>query len=376
VAAQQEAANDMNLRSSDFLLTRFAQGLRPVLKLLGDAETDLLGERLERVQLDRPVFIAGLARSGSTILLNLFSSLPSVGTHRYRDFPFVFVPYAWNQFQERMAQQEEPVERPHKDRILITRDSADAFEEPLWMHFFPFVHDAEASHELKAANEDVQFDKFYQEHLRKILLVRDKRRYVSKGNYNVARLEYLGNLFPDARFVIPIRHPLTHVDSLVGQHRLFTKYSAEDARVPEYMRAAGHYEFGPQRVPVNLDEISARRISEAWSQGADALGYAVMWHSVYSHVDRLRRGPLGGRITVVRYEDLCGDPAAVLSDLFRFCELTDDADALLGALPEISSPGSTPRNLEEADCAEVWRETRETAQAFGYRWPTPARHPA
>jgi hypothetical protein len=365
----------MNLRTADFLLTRFAQGMRPVLKLLGDAETDLLSQRLERVQLDRPVFIAGLARSGSTILLSLFSNLPTVGTHRYRDFPFVFVPYAWNQFQDRVAHPEAPIERPHKDRIKITKDSADAFEEPLWMHFFPFVHDPEASHLLKPANDDVEFDKFYREHLRKILLVRDKRRYVSKGNYNVARLEYLANLFPDARFVVPIRHPVTHVDSLVGQHRLFTRYSTEDSRVPDYMRAAGHYEFGPQRVPVNLDDDSRRRITEAWSRGADALGYAVMWRSIYSHVDRLRRGPLGGRIRIVRYEDLCGDPMAVLDELFRFCELTEGADALLGALPEISSPSRPRRNLQEADCAEVWRESREVAESFGYRWETPVRHP-
>jgi hypothetical protein len=308
----------MNLRTTDFLLTRFAQGMRPVLKLLGDAETDLLGHRLERVQLDRPVFIAGLARSGSTILLNLFSSLPNVGTHRYRDFPFVFIPYAWNQFQDRVAQAEAPIERPHKDRIKIS--------------------------------------------------------YVSKGNYNVSRLEYLGNLFPDARFVIPIRHPVHHVDSLVGQHRLFSKYSAEDARVPDYMRAAGHYEFGPQRVPVNLDDTSTRRITEAWSQGDDALGYAVMWRSVYSHVDRLRRGTsLGGRIIMARYEDLCGDPEAVLRELFRFCELTEGADAVLEALPEISSPGSALRNLSEADCSEVWREAQTVAQSFGYRREPPGR---
>jgi hypothetical protein len=241
------------------------------------------------------------------------------------------------------------------------------------MHFFPFVHDAEASHVLNAANDDVEFDKFYREHLRKILLVRDRSRYVSKGNYNVARIEYLGNLFPDARFVVPVRHPLAHVDSLVGQHRLFTKYSAEDARVPDYMRAAGHYEFGPQRVPVNLDEASTRRITQAWSQGADALGYGVLWRSIYAHVERLRRStPLGRRIIVVRYEDLCAEPEAMLRDLFQFCELTEDARAVLESLPEISAPGRMLRNLNDGDAVQVWDETREVAQTFGYR----LRHPA
>jgi hypothetical protein len=358
----------MKLRTSDFLLTRLAHRLVPVMKLLGDAETDLLGGKLEQVPLECPVFIAGLARSGSTILLNLFSSLPNVGTHRYRDFPFLFVPYAWNQFQERLAHSEAPVERPHRDRIKITRDSSDAFEEPIWMHFFPFVHDAESSHVLKAANDDARFDKFYREHLRKILLVRDKRRYVSKGNYNVARLEYLGHLFPDARFVVPIRHPFPHVDSLIGQHRLFTRYSTEDARVTEYMRAAGHYEFGPQRVPVNFDEGSARAISEAWSQGRDELGYAVMWRSIYSHVERLKReSAIGQRIDVVRYEDLCADPVSRLRELFRFCELTEGVDDLLQSLPDISPPAGALRNLQDSQCEEIWRETAATAEAFGYR---------
>lgn len=357
----------LNFRTADFWLTRFAHSSRRALKLLGDLETDLLRSRLDEIKLDRPVFITGLARSGTTILLNVFSSLPNVGTHRYRDFPFLFVPYSWNQFQDRMARTQEPVERPHRDRIRITKDSPEAFEEPIWMHFFPFVHCPYIRHVLTAANDDPQFDAFYLEHLRKVLLLRRRERYVSKGNYNIARLEYIAHLLPDARFVIPIRHPLSHVSSLVRQHRLFTRYSEEDGRVPEYMRATGHYEFGPQRVPINLDAESSPHILQAWAEGQDALGYAVMWRSVYAHVRRFALdGALGERIRIVRYEDFCADPAAVLGVLFEFCALTEGVDELLGALPEIRAPESDLDCLPEVHRNQVWRETAELAESFGY----------
>lgn len=359
----------MILRTSDFLLTRFAQTLPGALKLLGDVETDFLRDQLEAVRLDRPVLIAGLARSGSTILLNLFSRLPEVGTHRYRDFPFVFVPYSWNFFQERLGTSEAPIERPHKDRITITRDSPEAFEEPMWMHFFPHVHDANANHRLTAEDNDPQFNEFYREHLRKILLVRGgRRRYVSKGNYNVARIEYLAQLLPDARFVVPIRHPVSHVNSLVRQHRLFTRYSEEDPRVPEYMRAAGHYEFGPQRVPINLDSDSPSRVLSAWSEGQDALGYAVMWRSVYSHVQSLMStdSAIAERITIVRYEDFCANPPTTLERLFGFCELTEGLDALFTSLPDISAPARATGALTTAERQQVWEETAPIAASFGY----------
>ena len=354
----------MKLSTPDFLMTRFAGAASGMLKMLAELETDALGDRLERVQLDRPTFIAGLARAGTTVLLELFARLPEVGTHRYRDFPFLFVPYWWNQYQNRFARREAPVERPHRDRILITKDSPEAFEEPIWSHFFPSVHCPDSPHRLTAEHANPEFDHFYREHLRKILLVRNARRYVSKGNYNVARIEYLARLLPDARFVIPIRHPLGHVRSLVQQHALFTSYDAQDRRVAPYLRAAGHYEFGPQRVPINLDPASGRRVLQAWRAGRDDLGYAILWQSVYSHVADLARGPLQDRIAVVRYEDLCDSPVAVLRRLLYFCELEQGAGALLEHLPPLNAPPRVPpRDVDE----EIWQETRTVAESFGYQ---------
>ena len=359
----------MNLSSADYLLTRFASSLPAAMKLLGDVEAEWLGGALEAIPIDRPVFITGLARSGTTLLLDVLAGLPNVATHRYRDFPFLFVPVAWNRLQSRIGKSGPPVERPHRDGIRITKDSPEAFEEPIWAHFFPAIHDPRTTHRLTATDRQPRFDAFFRQHLQKLLLLRGGSRYVSKGNYNVTRIEYLADLLPDARFVVPVRHPVAQVESLMRQHRLFCEYSAQDARVPQYLRAAGHYEFGPQRVPVNIHEEDAREIADAWTSGADEIGYAVMWRSVYMHVRSLRSmdAKLRGRIEFVRYEDLCRHPEKTLRRIAEFCELESGIESLLARAPDVAprKPGSF--RLSDELGARVWNATAETAESFGYR---------
>ena len=152
-----------------------------------------------------------------------------LASHRYRDFPFLAVPLAWNRLQ---GSKPAPAaaERPHRDRIRINKDSPDAFEEPLWLSYFP-VGGGKLDR-LTEATSNAGFERVFAEHLRKIMHVRGKPRYVSKGNYNVARLEYLGRMFPEARFVVPIRAPVEHVGSLARQHAIFSAYAKADPRDP------------------------------------------------------------------------------------------------------------------------------------------------
>ena len=59
----------MLLQATDYQFARLSQSLAGVWQLLGDWETRWARRRLAGVQLDRPVFLTGLARSGTTILL-------------------------------------------------------------------------------------------------------------------------------------------------------------------------------------------------------------------------------------------------------------------------------------------------------------------
>ncbi len=362
----------MNLKQRDYLLVALSRRLAPLLRQFGDLESYLARRRLAELPIDRPVFISGLARSGTTLLLNLLAQVPGVATHRYRDFPFLWAPLAWNWLQGRVALEAQAVERPHRDRIYITKESPEAFEEPLWQFFFPWLHDETSNHVLDASIEAEDFEEFFLDHVRKVLLIRGGRRYVSKGNYNICRIGYLGRLFQDARFVIPVREPLAHVHSLVKQHRLFSAYAAQDARVPAYLCAAGHYEFGPQRRPINLPNRCAGRITEAWRQGDDYRGYAALWADVYDHVWCLRqdRPELARRLYVVNYEMLCRTPREEVARILHVTGLRDAGAQLLDDLGHIQAPPPEATALSKDDRAAVWSEVGEVAERFGYQPPT------
>jgi hypothetical protein len=367
----QERQKRPGISFMDYLLVTIAFAMPGVFRRLGDKESHCFKKALGPIQIDRPIFVAGLARSGTTILLELLSSMPSVATHQYRDFPFVMTPVLWQRFTTIFSSREKnAMERPHRDGILITRESPEAFEEPIWQYFFPHVHRENISHVINEDNGDAGFADFFADHIRKILLIRNGTRYLSKGNYNVTRIRYLASLFPDARFIIPVRHPIEHVLSLVRQHRLFESYAEEDDRVPDYLCAAGHYEFGPQRVPICLEEGDSQRILDAWRSGREHVGYAIQWANVYRFVHELARGEsaFADRILVLRYEDLCAYPVEMLTRVVNFCNL-DCGSGIAAAASRIESGKVWTKDQDADICLEIWEEVRDVAKLYGYQFP-------
>lgn len=335
---------------------------------LAGLESRLLGERLEAVPIEAPVYVTGLARSGSTILLELLARHEQLASHRYRDFPPVLLPVAWNWFLDRAAQREVAAEeRAHQDRILVTPESPEAFEELVWSAFFAQLHDPAQSTVLDASTSNARFEAFYRDHIRKLLLVRGGRRYLAKGNYNVARLGYLRRLFPDARFVVPVRDPLWHVASLMKQHALFCREGRRDPRVVRHMSRAGHYEFGLDRRAVNLGDGTAPRIEALWRAGAEVEGWALTWDSVYGHLAGVLQAEpaLRAATLVVRYEDFCARPGETMARVLEHCRLPPGALPAL-AEAQVAAPGYYEPAFTAAERALIRERTRETAGFFEY----------
>jgi hypothetical protein len=337
---------------------------------IGDAESRALTDELASTPLREPIYIAGLARAGSTILLELVASVEGVVTHRYRDFPPVFIPYWWNGFVDRtQARTLEPKERPHGDRIWITPESPEAMEEPLWMAFFPSSHDPAVSQSLDGQERHDDFERFYQDHIRKLLLVRHGTRYACKGNYNVTRFEYLLRIFPDARIVIPVRNPVSHVASLLRQHERFSAACRDNPRGLAHLRQTGHFEFGLDRRPINTgDAARTAEILQLWRDGEELRGWARYWNQIYGYVaERLQRNErLREAALVVRYEHLCESSDTVVRSVLQHCRLTADESLIRAFADRLSAPDYYRSRFTDGELAVIREETCSTAACFGY----------
>jgi hypothetical protein len=340
-----------------------------LLLRLASWETSALAERLAAAPVAAPIYICGLARSGTTILLEALAQHPDVGSHQYRDYPVVALPYAWPWLLRYIATKEErPAERAHGDRIMVTSRSPEAMEEPLWRLFFPAPR-AGAGDVLGGEVANPAFEAFYRAHVGKLLLERGRSRYLAKGNYNVTRIAYLRRLFPDARFVVPVRDPEGHVSSLARQHRRFTEGLRDNPRGRDHLRRVGHFEFGPDRRPIDTGAPGGvAGVLGLWAAGEEARGWARAWALVYAHVaDTLARDPaLAEAVKVVRYEDFCARPAAVLGEVFAHVRLAPPAGMVEGFAAQVSAPSYYDSGFTEAERAAIREETGAVAARFGY----------
>jgi hypothetical protein len=310
-------------QSNPFQVTGWAHALgglverhKPALLRLAALETRLLDERLAGRPLRAPIYISGLARAGTTILLEILSRHPAVATHQYRDYPLILVPYWWDRLLRHMETKTAPPRtRAHGDRIQVTPHSPEAMEEVIWMAFFENLHDEGVSNVLERGTENPAFAAFYREHIGKLLLARGAARYVSKANYNVTRFAYLQEIFPDARFVLPVRQPETHVVSLM-----------------------------------------------------EVRGWARYWASIHGFLaaQLARDEALRGAVMVLRYEDLCAEPEATLAALFAHVELEPPAGLIEAYRGKLAAPSYYDQRLTDEEAAVVAEETAEVRRRFGY----------
>jgi hypothetical protein len=320
--------SSIRVPSGLYFQSRFFAATSGLWRRLADLESRIVRQETEQLVVDRPVYVASLPRSGTTILTEMLEQHPDLTCHRYSDFPNVWTPYWRNYLLEKTRiRAPQMVERAHKDRIQVSNDSPEAVEEVLWMYFFLSLHDADLNDVLDGQLRNRKFDLFYKKHILKLLAVRNSNRYLTKGNYNISRIRYILELFPNAKFLVPVRDPVTHVASLMRQHELFTRASQGDPRTPLQMAMSGHFEFGLRRIPVNFGEPQATQaIINCWQQGREVEGWARYWAETYQYVlGQLEEFPEVRKACLLfRYEGLCSQSASMIDTILDHCELTEN----------------------------------------------------
>ena len=238
---------------------------------------------------DNHVFISGLARSGTTILLNSVYNTKEFASLTYQDMPFILSPNFWSKlrFENSIFIKQD---RAHKDGIKIDINSAEAFEEVFWKTF-----------DYGKTETLVEFNSFIQ----LLCLKYNKKRYLSKNNQNIHKIDFLIKNYPNSKILIPFREPLQHSFSLLHQHKRFISLQKKDDFIRKYMFWIGHIEFGMDYAYDSYNNV-------IYNNTYELNHWIEQWYNSYSILRKFKNYE---NIYFISYEKLCTDKSVFKSIL-------------------------------------------------------------
>lgn len=355
-----------------FLLSIIVHKLSRLFIVFSSLETVTLYLHLRGKKVKQPIYICGLARSGTTILLQTLGRHPAVGTHQYLHMPIPFLPFWWYAIASlAVLKDKEPVERVHKDGIKVTHTSPEAVEETFWIAYFKGLHDETRSNVMDAGTGHKHFERFYKNHIRKLLYSQKKERYLAKNNYNITRMEYILRFFPDARFLITIRNPINHIASFMKQNEIFDKMEHGLPRDFKMISLIGHSEFGRHHTVINTgDSGKVKKIRQLWKEGRPVDGLAEYWAETYQYIAGIIESNLdsAGAFLVVPYEQLCDDAENMMNRILDHLALTEGAsEGLLEQMAAVfTAPDYYSPDFTEDEIERIIGITAPVAAKFGY----------
>lgn len=220
-----------------------------------------------RVPAERPVFVVGCSRAGTTLVYKTFSESPGLGT--------------------------------------LQRETHD-----FWAELHPLPDRDWSSHELTSEDAS-QSDRNVV--TRYFFVATGKRRFVDKNNQNGLCVPYLHALFPDAGFVYVKRSPGDNINSLIEGWRRTDVFATWSASLP---------------AKIAIDEGNIKRwcffLPKDWRAYIDAAveevcayQYLLMNARILSARDTIP----SGQWVEICYEDLLDDPVGVFREAFAQLEV-------------------------------------------------------
>ena len=335
-----------NYNAVDRALHRFAFFSPIVQKVLAEVENDLFKKDYAAVESQNEVFITGLPRAGTTLMLELLFETREFRTFTYRQMPFILSPLLWSKLSRSFRKAATKQERAHGDGMEISVDSPEAFDEVIWLTYMgrKIVGDDRLA-PITAEDVDEDFVEAIRNCVRKLLALSEEGppvssalRYLSKNNANISRIEALHKIFPTSKVLIIFRHPLAHISSLARQHDRFSKEHASDKFSRKYMKWIGHYEFGGNFKPINFESwLDQTGVPSHIDQGF----WLKYWNAAYTYALE----HTSDNVHFVDFDGLLSDGAQALARVAELLGLSDNS-ALLEAGKRLRSPTTHPVELD------------------------------
>jgi len=257
--------------------------------------------------IDRPIFLVGMPRSGTTLMLEAFAGRSDLAwfsrpMNRIPWFPAVC-------FVERLGALHPSLRSAiyRSDQIGTGLRRLRRLErmrlgptqgEPVWRHWAgerfidDFLMGVEATERERRRLRGL---------IRTVMRYEGRSRFIGKST-GPAHIQYLSSVFPDARFVHVIRDGRAVVHSLLN--------------------FAGWRDTFRLHEPAWRDGLDERQL-ERWSEagGSPLALAAIEWEAVVQSARDEAAEVAPGRYAEVRYEDFVADPHAKLDEITAFCGL-------------------------------------------------------
>ena len=313
-----------------------------LLYALSALEDQLLRNRLCEISIHAPIYVTGLARSGTTLVTEFIAKHDGITSHQYRDFPFLHIPY----FRSKLSfpiRRAVPQERAHQDRMMVSPTSPESFEEIFWAHFIADLHNPQQPSAIGASASHPAFEAFYRTHIQKLLLARKASRYLAKANYNLTRIPYIRVLFADAKFIIMQRDCEGFVASCLKQDQLFCQQQQHNPNQLLHTNMTQHFEFGLNKRPINFgnseETLTISRLIHSSARHDQIEGWARYWKEGQRYVTSLLANPdIAASLCLISYNELCTSPETTLQHIGDFLQLDRDTDILQQAAQSIAYP--------------------------------------
>lgn len=337
---------------------------KAVTRFLKWYERNVLKVDTSNIEIDRPIYLLGLPRSGTTMLQDLICTHPDLAyftnsMHAYRE-AFCAV----EDIRKRLNL-DFSGERFLKDGIEVSPGSPNEglLFTAEWAGVDVFSLDFV---KLNLADFSPEHIEKARETLRRVIWCFSHedgkpRRFFNKNPGMVTSFTTTHELYPDAKFVHIIRDPRKCANSMLKLYRLnWSQESKVKAR-------QGANENGdiPTFIPYPRVPKLAEYV-ERW--GADDIRTtANVWNDAISFVDEHKHEV--NNFYAVRYEDILANPEEEVRKIFEFCELPLIEDRNSDFWQKLSNVGILHHKNDYGDFSMVEEICHDNMVKYGYLKP-------
>jgi len=266
----------------------------------------------------KSLFITGLPRSGTTILLNELYKTRKFSSLTFQDLPFLLSPNIFNflkkyfkiflliNFWEKFIRKnkKKKYKRVHDDGILVSDEMPEAFDEIFWRVFKDRKYINKNNISIHNINK-FELDE-YHKYINTITYRENKNFYITKNNINVLRLNNFRNL-KNIFLIITFRNPFFHSYSLLKTHKIISSKQKKNPFILSYMNYLVHHEFG-----LNLKTLNFKKSFVTKYEDTNINFWLSYWIYVYENI--LKNYKYSSNIKFLAYEKFNTDLIKILKN--------------------------------------------------------------